>query len=354
MTVATGHKARLVAGKQSDYDTAIAVTDLLPLLSESASMEFIRVADEILCGNAGRLSDTVTGKVATAPITVQGVYDNVSSGDPFGIELLLLACLGTATRVSSDNRYTLTDILAEYLTIGINKQVSIFEYIGAKCDGMNFSIDQDALAVFTFDFACKNRFKTGDGSVTNSIAGANALNKASVTKMKWQDMVFRVANLDDIMTSSDQVTITSVSLNMIRNMKVDDRGTPISSGHTDSQLVQEPSEDGLRDVTLSFTTPRYEADTFIDFMEASSGQGTKLQADIKFTNSSETFNISIPNFKIIGTSESITDAGVLTQDVECICHLNNGDNTVMLYNDSATSVDEEFGIEVNSGRVATP
>ena len=199
MAVAKGHKARLVAGKQTDFDTAAAVTDILPMLSESASRDFIRVADEILSGSAGRVADTVTGKTCTAPITVQGVYDAI--GDPFGIELLLLASMGTVSRVSNDNRYTIADILGEYLTIGIAKQNSIFEYIGAKCDGMSFSIDQDGLAVFTFPFFCKNRFKTGDGSLTNSIAAANALTKSSLTKLRWQDMVFRVGNLDDILAS---------------------------------------------------------------------------------------------------------------------------------------------------------
>ncbi len=349
MAVAKGHKARIGIGQQTDYNTALTVTDLIPFTSESLTQAWTRIPDAILCGKAGMPKDTRAGKTVNGNLTVEGVYDEVDS-NAFGIELLLLAAMGTTSRTGDFNRYVLADILAEFLTIAVDKQIAAFEFIGAKCNGFTFSIDTNAIAVLDFPFICKNRFKTGDGSITNAIADITSLNKPSLTKLRWQDMTFRVANLDDAIAAADQVKVSSLSLSLTRNLDSDINSSAANSGHTDSELTEEPSEDEFREVEFSFTLPRFEALTYFTFWD----NDTLLQADIKFASGTYNFDIFIPTMKIMDISAPIDSAGVLSQTITCTCFLRDAGNTTMQYNDAATDVDEEFGIEVDSDRVATP
>jgi hypothetical protein len=348
----TGHQSRIATKIQADYDTAGVVDELVPFTSEELTQSFVILEDDVLKGSAGRSAHDRGGKNIEGTVTADAVYD-VIAGDPCGIEQLILASMGTGTRdaVNSTNQYTLKDILDTYLTIAVNNgNVSLFEYVGSKCNGMTISMSEDVLTSITFPFIAKQRFKTGDGSITNSIAGVNALSPAEATKVRWQGMTFRIGGIDDALQASDEINITSATLTFNRNMDSGHHSSPQNTGHTDPDLVSEPIEDDFREVTLELELSRYQDNTFTTWFNSD----TKLQADFQFATGSFFFHLLLPTLKLTEVGQPVDTPGVITQTITASCFLRDSVNTFMKFSDGSTTVDEEFAIEIKSNRTAIP
>ncbi len=349
MTTATGHQARLAIAKESSYRSALTVDELVPFINESLDDIYAVIDNEVLDGTAGMKVSSRGGKTITGGIEVDCVYD-VTAGAVYGIEALIFAAMGTATFSGGRSEYKIIDELATYLTVAVNKQVSAWEYVSCKFMGFTFNIATDATAKITFDVLPYQRLRTGQAGITNSIADITSLAPtAEPTKVIFNDLVFRIADDANALTAADQVAISSFDLNFSRELSVPEFATAENSGHTNSQLTLEPKETGKRIVDLSFTIPRYSAETFLDWHD----DDELLQADLKFTSGSHEFNIYIPSLKLTADPIPVSDAGLLTQTVTATAFLEHADNTTIAFA-STNAIVGEFGIECKSNRSGVP
>ncbi|MFH1378905.1 MAG: phage tail tube protein [bacterium] len=345
MTTALGSLARVAAGKESDWGSGVAVTDLIPALSESIEASYDYNYRETLVGDGGRRKGTFTGRSIMGGLTVEAIYDLIA-GDPYGIELFILAALGTCTRdaVNDSNQYTVADQIDEHLTVCINDQVSLREYISAMVRGFTFTLSQNENGQFDFDLIAKEEYKTGDAGITNAIADLAALDPTSmlVTPLRFDDATFRIADVANVLASGDAVGISSVTISFRRSL-TDAQFTTASSSRT-----IRPRENAAREVTLSFDIPRYDSTTFLAWRD----NKTELQADLKFTSGTYQFNFHLPCVEILTLGKPLSGPGLYMQTVNCTCSMRTTTNTYMKFIDASTTVDDEIGIECKSARTA--
>ena len=108
--------------------------------------------------------------------------------------------------------------------------------------------------------------------------------------------------------ATDNRCISSWTLNINNNMQADDQ-----SACTGKYRI-EPARAGMREITGSFTVPRYETDTFINWKDAE----TPLIAEIAIvgstlTTSSRSMTIFVNSFKITKAGAPVQGAGVISQ-----------------------------------------
>lgn len=347
MTTALGSLARIAIGKETDWGTAVAITDLVPALSESMEANFARNLRETLVGDGGRRKGTRTGRSIMGNLTVDGVYDLIA-GDFYGIETLILTALGTATRdaVNDSTQFTIASQIDEHLTLCINDQVSLREYVSAMVQGWSFTLSENSNGQFSFDLISKEEYKTGDGSITNAIADLTALSPTNmvIVPLRFDDATFRIADVSDALTSGDAVGISSITISFTRNLTA-----PQFTSASSSRTIR-PREDGFREVSLTFDVPRYENTNFLSWRD----NGTELQADLKFASGTYQFNFHIPCVEIETLGKPLSGPGLYTQTINCICSKRTTSNTFMKFIDASTTVDAEIGIECKSARTAVP
>ncbi len=110
------------------------------------------------------------------------------------------------------------------------------------------------------------------------------------------------------MTSADEYGISDFSITINNNLKIDDQDA------LTSEFRVQPARGGHREVTGSFTLPRYSNDTFQDWAKAE----TILQAHINFSGSTiatipRAFEIFISSFKLEAPQAPVTGAEVIKQ-----------------------------------------
>lgn len=116
------------------------------------------------------------------------------------------------------------------------------------------------------------------------------------------------------LTSDDDRCISGWSLNINNNLQADDQ-----SACTGKYRIQ-PTRAGQREISGSFTVPRYEADTFIDWKD----NETPLIAEIaiigtQITTSYRRLSIFLNTFKITKVNAPVQGAGVITQTFDFRC-----------------------------------
>ena len=135
-------------------------------------------------------------------------------------------------------------------------------------------------------------------------------------KIRFGDCVFRIDDYSAAtpLAAADKVAISEFTLNHNNNLKSDIRDT--KSGF----FRAEPLMDGKREVTGSFTLPRYAADTLIDKLKAE----TVLMADLIATRDLITgcstaknqMGIYIRSLQLTKHTENVAGAGVVQSKFE--------------------------------------
>lgn len=350
MAALVGHDAEVAVGLQADYYTAATLDEMIPIISENLVQDWIFQDDLTLRGRGGMAKPSRHGKNVGGSFKTYGVFDEIS--DVMGIELLLYSLFGTVSGVNPGNthRYTPTDVLAKFLTLGVNKQEELHEFVSLKMDSMNFIAEQDGNVEIDWSCAFWDRFRTGDGGITNSMATITAMSPKNVTRLSWQDMTFRIGDTADALSSSDAIQTSRVSVAFENSLGTGVHASKDGSNHTDSKLIIEPKPVGHKTCALEFTVPRYDSTTIMGWYD----NFTDLQVDVKFATGSYKFSMFMPMVKIMGMPVVVEGPGTQEVTVTCGCYVNDGDHTVMKYENGSTNVTDLFSIETLSGRAAVP
>lgn len=342
MALGAGYKSIMGAGKETTYRTALAVDELVPLVSEGFSKVFERIEQDYIHGKAGKsVDDQAPAQVVGAAVSVPIVYDTIA-GAVFGTDLLISAAMGAGAFVSTRSQFTLAEELTIPITIAFEKDVSVHEAVSCYADSMELSASAGGHLVGNFTYNAHNFLQTGDAGIVNVVGDLTGLvPTAQPERVLFSDLTIRIADDANALAAGDQIKISEFTLTLNNALTDPDFASPANSGHTDSGLSDEYVRNGFREVTFSITLPRYDADTFLTFLK----NDEKLAADLKFSDGTNEINIFIPTLKVTEWNGNVDSPGLVPVTVNFTCFRKHPDNTAADEFTSTNKITEEFGIE---------
>lgn len=319
--------------KQGAYGTPIAcgADQQAPLISETLARDIRKEPDNVIRHLAGHGAADIVAKLVAGGVEFEAVYR--------GIESILASALGFCHYEDSPETvvagvYKHSFELAENLhteswaagdgilagsgylagdnkvrrgSLCIDKAVSIWEYISTMVQSLTISGDAKGVRL-----ACE--------LIPYDLDRASAVNVASTTWSiaddDWRPVLFQDLELwiDDYsaaaaLTSADAVGISAFEIKLENNLIIEQDS--LSGLYT-----AEPRRSGKRRVTGSFTFPRYEADDFLDDLDAQN----PMMAMLRFSGAAigahighdRTLWIWLPTLHFDRVDAPIGGAGLLT------------------------------------------
>jgi hypothetical protein len=270
MTKGKGWKSRLAIGLESVYGTAVAVTQAIPYLSENIAHSKERNNDESLMGDAGFNRSFVGQESNIGPLTCNLDYGN--------LDMFIAAAMGAADTPATvtdlyGNTYSLADEIDNSITAAIDKDVSVHEWRGIKINKLTLKGETSKPVIMEIEVVAYDRKTTGTTNNSAAIAAATVL---EVPVCMFDDLTFRIGDLDDALDSGDDLCISGFELSLDNKLKTDD----ITNCGLD-----EPERDGRRVITLNVNLPSYQADTYQTYKD----NNTELQVNMIFARSSDDY-----------------------------------------------------------------
>lgn len=361
----SGAVSQLAVGVQGDIasdasnflDTAEAVaTDRILFTSGNPNKTAEMIQEEALNGEIGRgtpergLEESVDSIDCIVPYTYKDT-------DFISTDALIAAFMGAETfegDTSEMTQITLSDSSIYALTLAyIYGTVSSGQLViaqGAVPTSMEISCEMAGKLSASFDFVGYDiAYSTNDS--TNSKSAIDSIPHIGHTNAMGHHMTFRIQSTDGSLGDTEKKKISSFTLSCDKNFDTDSYATTDNSNHTNAQKIIAPIVDGRRDSTLEFEVPRYDAQTYIDWMNG----GTPLNGDITITDGTDTIQIYMPNIVIDNVDKPIDGSGAITQTVSALLSrrdvefLSDGN---MQFSDTSTNIDKEFAIELDNDRSA--
>ena len=299
MPVSHGFESIMGIGTEITAGTPVVVTEKIPYISESIQAQFNHVQDNSLCGPAARPKSQQGTLIAEGGFELHFRYTLAQQLLEHFFGSLLVDTPGVGT-----NTYSLDpSIDGAAVTIAIEKTVAVWEHAGYKASELTITgSPTDGIRIEVDGFCVNTDYASG----TNTSGVLSALSSPG-DFMLFQDMTFRVGDLTDALDSSDDLAISSFSLNINR---------ALSPTEVNSSNRLEALENAFRETTLEINIPRYEAQTFIDFHAAH----TQLQATLSFTDGTNTKTISIPNMLVMEWDAEVGGPEFVEHPVTFTCH----------------------------------
>jgi len=357
MTIGISHLVKAAIRKETTWGTGVnadnAAADRIPIIGETLTPSYEKARFNEMKGVGGSFPDYQTGKLVSGSLDCLCSIDK----DTEGFEMLLALAMGAVSWRAGEscNRYTVDDELdaGYHATISIDKQVSMWNFIGCKINGFTLSVNSDRLLQISFDILGY------DWDVDNTILGGSLattpfsnINNTVLTPWKLKDFTFRIGDTDNILTSDDDIEVSDFTISFDRKLS----GHEFPSATTNSI---EPKESDRRDVSIDFTLPRYDSDTlFTEFGEDDLLQILVFAQDVGANN--EDFYIYLPAVKLRNPSNPASGTGLLVPSFSADCFLaTKSENNYMVFLDGTTKVGNDtnprdIAIEINSQRTSAP
>ncbi len=308
MSLGKGFEGILGIKKETVYGTAVAVTKALPFVSENYGNEIEKHVDEVLRGKAGAGATIAGNKKYPFTIPCKLTY-----GD---LDAMIAIALGTAAAPVGngalyDGLYSPAENLAYSFTSAIYKGVSVWEFAGCKIDTLKIS----GAANKPLDIEFGGVAKVLDlASAVNTANVLTALDTEDVAdKVMFSDLVFKIAPQASALSGVTAVGISDFSTVVNNKLKMDDFDNR-------AKTILEPQRNGVRETKLSFSVPRYEADTYLGYRDSD----TALHASLVFTSGNFLFAIHLPKLKVDKADAQISGPGLIQQKIECTCFRDPG------------------------------
>jgi len=271
------------------WDTAFsASTAIIPFEEEGLNEAFERVQQVDLIGSGGKLPSYQGIKVIQGPTKHTLCYD---------VQTLIAAVPGndSAGTISIVDRLGSGSVNAFW--IEIDKGHIRHRFGAAKPMKMTISGEKNNSIKLDLDWYFKDRVATASAMAS--------LTPPTNRKILFSDLVFRIGDQVDALTSGDDLGIESFEIVLDRAPKADDYVSDASA----PELPLEVIENDFRVASLSFKVPRYNSDTIVGWKDAD----TALQATLTFTSSAGTLTIKLPELRITeGFDANVGGPGALT------------------------------------------
>ena len=218
---------------------------------------------------------------------------------------------------------TIDDTLANFFWLEFEKQISRHRFGSAMATKMTISGERGGLIEVTFDWFCK--------SFDNAATAFPAITPATMTKARFEDLVFRLADQGDAIAAGDAFEIDHFEITFDRQMKIDD----YVARATNPRLPIIPVENDFRATSFTIRIPRYAADTIVDWKEAD----TALMADFTLTRGGESITAEFPEIRITeGFDAPIGGPNVLILEGGFDCFRSSAANPMYVGNEMRITV----------------
>ena len=346
-----GKDVIIAVKKESTYGTAVAVTSIVPFISEDINRTINQISANYNDGFAALPQLNNTTKEAGGSLQVQCVFDEIAT-DIIGVDDLIFAALGSGAYDATSGYavYKPTDELSVSYTVAIKKGSIIWELSGAKITTLEITGQAGGDITMTATFVGKKLLRTGETGITNTTSTFSGLTPANIpTLMRFDQGVFRVGALGDALASGDARCISQFTLSINNNLSPATFATTCTN-HTDGTLTLEPLRNDRRSVTLSVTHPRSnDQDEFGWHLNE-----TELQIDMKFTGSSKNFNFYLPRVRVTAPTENVSGRALVPKTVQYTALRNGTTNEDMETSKSGDTIADEIAIETKNARTAIP
>lgn len=332
MSLGKGFEGILGIKKEAAYGNVLAVNEAIPFVSEDFGNEIEKHVDEVLRGKAGAGTSIAGNKMFPFTIPCKLTYED--------LDLLIAIAMGAAGTPGAngglyDNVYSLAENLAYSYVAAVYKGVSVWEFAGNKIDTLKISGEANKPLDIEFGGAAKALDLSSATNTAGVLTGLDTEDAAA--KIMFSDLEFKIAAQASALSGESEKGIGSFELSLANALALDQFDNR-------AKAILEPQRNGLREVKFTFSVPRYEADTYLDWRDAD----TALHAYLKFTSGNYLFDIHIPKLKIDDAKAPIGGAGLISQQIECTCFRDPG--TVS----ASFTLTDEFEIDVTNGRSASP
>jgi hypothetical protein len=239
-----------------------------------------------------------------------------------GIDLLIALAMGAtggAPVIEGDGpgyrqKFTLEDcIKGLFGTLCMDMKANINEYTTVKLTGLSITGEIGGSIMITFKVLAINL-------VTNSVVNTS-ITFQSVTVPETGNIlqmgsgVFRMNDQSDIaLAAGDVVYPQSFTLDLTRTM------AGVYGVGTDMDVIDEPTNDGLPEVTMNMTFGRYQSDGYFQDWDAN----TLKKMDITFTGAeiepgvNREFKITLPQLSIANVDAPVVD-GIIEEPLVMNC-----------------------------------
>ena len=288
MATAKGFAAKAAVGKETTWGTPVVVSQLIPFVSEGLSKEFSRASDNILGSEAIQRAE-ITQENTSGSVELEAVYT--------GLDEILEAALGTksGTGISTDPFiFSLTEDINTSLTIAIDKQVSVHEFVGVKINQLTIQGSAGDTIKVSLDTIAKSKNRAASAlNLSTDIAAASPFGG----RMLFSDVSCSVGG--------SPIGIAGFNLQLNNNL---------TAVYENSKEPVEILRNGKREVSLSIDIARYINDTFNDYFELDA----EIPIILSATDGTNNFEINIPRAKVTKVGDPVGGAEIIKQTVEFI------------------------------------
>lgn len=264
--------------------TWVTVDEMIPVETEGITQAFSRLPDDSLTGSAGRYPSDQGVQVIEGPTNHVLDYNNFDT-----IFEMAFGTVSTRTFTLSD------DVVAKYVGIEFDKQVSRYRYWAAKLGKIMLSGETDQHVKLNCEWV---------GRQIDRNATAFPLDETDLpgprNKVRFEDLDFWIETIaGGPPTSSERILVSSFELEIDKVFVKDDYASKTGVAG-EEKFPLEPVPNEKRACKLKVGIPRYDADTFQDWKDAD----TPLQVKMTFTRSGETLVLDLPDLRIIDGADA--------------------------------------------------
>ncbi len=239
-----------------------------------------------------------------------------------GLDLMLALAMGRTAgaplQQETTAAYAQTLSLAEhndglFCTFAQDNRVNIDEFPGVKLTG--FTLRGEVGRPLEVSFGCVANDRVTDSTTNTQATFAGVTYFETANRVLMSQGVVRMNDQGGAaLGAGDEIHPSSFELTFRRKMA----GVYAAGGSPDT--VDEPTNDGMPEVTLRLEFPRYGSRQYFEDWDAAAAK----KLDMTFTGATiegaykRTFTLSFPNLKIAGAELPITE-GILRHPVKFVC-----------------------------------
>lgn len=313
----SGLEVKAAVKKAATWGTAVAcgAGDGVLLTGDTLKRTIESLADDSLGLPFGEQRDQ-------GEIKVEGALSAFLRYD--GLDLLIALAMGETSgaptqpdAVGAPNTYQQTFKLADALdgifgTVAVNKKVNVFEYSTCKIAGFTIRGEMGKPIEIDLDVIANDEIYN---SSTNSLTSfANVTYPERENRALMSQGVFRLNDQSAAaLADTDKIYPQGFELSFKRNLKGD-----YVAGQNNK--IIEPLNDGLPEIKLKLTFPRYTETTYLSAL----GSDTRKKMDIVLTGALieatyyRTFKLQLPHLALLN-AEHATEKGQIIHPLEFDC-----------------------------------
>ena len=238
----------------------------IPFVDESLSKSFNRIDLESKLGYGGREPSEQGNIVAAGTVNHELDYNNYTK--------IYEAITGDAA-----TPHLLTDDdLPAHFWIESEKTIERWRFGACKASKVIVSGEADSIVKLAIDWTARTMVRSG--------TAFPSISPATPTRVRFNDLTFRIGDQGNALTSGDDMEITSFEIELDRAMKTDD--------YVNAQELVEPVPGDWRAVSLKIKFPRYAASTFQGWKDSD----LPLQASLNFVRGGESVLFELPELRL--------------------------------------------------------